>query len=141
MGPPRTDEDATTMLTARTTGAACLALVMAAGLGSSLLLAQGKKKASPKAAGPVPTAAEVASAEEIYKTKCAVCHTLDGNSPIPNMNFADGEWRHGSSIKELMTTIENGVQGTAMMPFKGQFSAGEVAALARKVRGFDPKLK
>ena len=102
-----------------------------------------KKKVAAKASasGPAPTAAEVASAEEIYKTKCAVCHTLEGNSPIEQMNFADGVWKHGSSVKELMTTISNGVQGTAMMPFKGQFSEGEIAALARKVRSFDPKLK
>ena len=122
-------------------GAACVALVMVAGASSSLLMAQAaKKKAAPKA-GAAPTAEEVASAEEIYKTKCAVCHTPDGNSPIPNMNFADGEWRHGSSIKEVMATIENGVQGTAMMPFKTTFTEGEIAALARKVRKFDPKLK
>ena len=130
------------MVNARTVSAACLALVMVAGAGSSLALAQAaKKKGAAKGAGPAPTAAEVASAEEIYKTKCAVCHTPDGNSPIPNMNFADGEWRHGSSIKDVMQTITNGVQGTAMMPFKGQFSEGEIAALARKVRGFDKKLK
>lgn len=132
------------MVNARTMGAACVALVMIAGAGSAAVMAQAaKKKAAPKAAagGPAPTAAEVASAEEIYKTKCAVCHTLEGNSPIPNMNFADGAWLHGSSIKELVNTITNGVQGTAMMPFKGQFSEGEIAALARKVRKFDPKLK
>lgn len=129
------------MLNGRTVGAAWLALVMVAGSGSSLLMAQAKKKGAAKASGPVPTAAEVEAAEEIYKTKCAVCHTMDGNSPIPNMNFSDGDWRHGSSIKELMNTITNGVQGTAMMPFKGQFSEGEIAALARKVRSFDKKLK
>jgi mono/diheme cytochrome c family protein len=83
----------------------------------------------------------VASAEEIYKTKCAVCHTLDGNSPIVNMNFADGEWRHGSTVKDVIKTISDGVQGTAMMSFKTQFSPGEISALARKVRSFDPKLK
>ena len=131
------------MVNARTVGAAGLALVMVVGASSSLALAQAaRKKGGAKAAGgPAPTAEEVASAEEIYKTKCAVCHTPEGNSPIPNMNFVDGEWRHGSSVKDVMNTISNGVQGTAMMPFKGQFSEGEIAALARKVRGFDPKLK
>lgn len=131
------------MVNARTVGAACLALVMVVGTGSTLALAQAaKKKAAPKSKeGPVPTAEEVAAAEEIYKTKCAVCHTVDGNSPIVNMNFADGEWRHGSTVKDVINTISNGVQGTAMMPFKAQFSSGEIAALARKVRSFDPKLK
>ena len=130
------------MITGRTIGAGFLAMVMMAGAGSTITLAQAKKKAAAKAAaGPVPTAAEIESAEEIFKTKCAVCHTLDGNSPIPNMNFVDGVWLHGSSVKELLNTITNGVSGTAMMPFKGQFTEGEVAALARKVRSFDTKLK
>lgn len=130
------------MVNARTVGAACLALVMVAGAGTTIALAQGAKKKPAKGAdGPVPTAEEVASAEEIYKTKCAVCHTLDGNSPIVNMNFADGEWRHGSAVKDVIKTISDGVQGTAMMSFKTQFSAGEISALARKVRSFDPKLK
>jgi len=129
------------MMNVRTVGAACVALAMIAGTGSSLLMAQAAKKAAPKAAGPTPTAEDVASAEEIYKTKCAVCHTPEGNSPIPNMNFADGAWLHGSTIKEVINTISNGIQGTAMMPFKTQFSEGEIAALARKVRKFDPKLK
>jgi len=131
------------MVNARMVGAAVVALVVVAGMGSSFVTAQeAKKKAAPKAAGgPTPTAAEVASAEEIYKTKCAVCHTPEGNSPIPNMNFADGAWLHGSTIKEVINTISNGVQGTAMMPFKTQFTEGEIAALARKVRKFDPKLK
>ena len=122
-------------------GAAWLALVMVAGSGSSLLMAQAGKKTAAKASGPVPTAEEVEAAEEIYKTKCAICHTLYGNSPIANMNFADGEWRHGSAVKDLMKTISDGVPGTAMMPFKAQFSEGEIAALARKVRSFDKTLK
>jgi mono/diheme cytochrome c family protein len=81
-----------------------------------------------------------AKAEEIYKQKCIVCHAADGNSPLPNMSFADGVWKHGSSVKEVVKTINDGVPGTAMMPFKGQFSAQEIQALARYVRKFDPKL-
>ncbi len=130
------------MFNARTVGAAGLALVMMTGTGSAVLMAQAaKKKAAAKASGPAPTAAEVAAAEDIYKTKCAVCHTVDGNSPIPQMNFADGEWKHGAAIKDIMNTIANGVPGTAMMSFKTQFSEGEISALARKVRTFDKKLK
>ena len=130
------------MVNVRTIGAAGLALVMLTGSGSALLAAQAaKKKAAGRAGGPAPTAAELASAEEIYKTKCAVCHTLDGNSPIPQMNFADGEWKHGAALPDVINTIANGIPGTAMMSFKTQFSEGEIAALARTVRTFDKKLK
>jgi mono/diheme cytochrome c family protein len=80
-------------------------------------------------------------AEEIYKAKCMVCHQ-DGNSQLmPNMSFADGVWKNGSSVKEVSNTIMNGVTGTAMMPFKSQLSPAEVTALARYVRKFDKKLK
>ena len=53
------------------------------------------------------------------------------------MNFADGKWKHGSSVKEVAATITNGVQGTAMMPFKTRFSEQEILALAKYVRAFD----
>jgi mono/diheme cytochrome c family protein len=81
-------------------------------------------------------------AVELYKTKCLVCHQADGDSKIlPNMSFADGVWVHGSSLKEVINTITNGAPGTAMMPFKGQLSDAEIAALAKYVRQFDKKLK
>jgi mono/diheme cytochrome c family protein len=88
-----------------------------------------------------PAAAGKVDAAEIYKTRCVVCHAADGNSPMPNMSFADGVWRHGSTIKEVTNTITNGVPATAMMPFKTQLSPAEIAAMARFVRKFDKKLK
>lgn len=80
-------------------------------------------------------------AAELYKTKCIVCHAADGDSPIPNMSFADGVWRHGSTVAAVSTTITNGVPQTAMMPFKEQLSKEEIGALARYVRQFDKTLK
>jgi mono/diheme cytochrome c family protein len=85
-------------------------------------------------------AADKVDAEAIYKTKCQVCHAADGNSPLPNMSFADGVWKHGSSLKEVATTITNGVPGTAMISWKSQLSEPEIQAMAKYVRHFDPKL-
>ncbi|MBA2354291.1 MAG: cytochrome c [Acidobacteria bacterium] len=124
--------------------AVLLALTMLTAVSGTLAVAQSKKAGAAKAKGPAvakSTPEEIASAEETYKTKCSICHAADGNSPIPNMSFADGEWRHGATVPEVVKTITNGVPGTAMMPFGTQFSAGEIAALARKVRTFDKKLK
>jgi mono/diheme cytochrome c family protein len=90
---------------------------------------------------PAKPAAGKIDAAEIYKTRCVVCHAADGNSPMPNMSFADGVWRHGSTIKEVTNTITNGVPATAMMPFKTQLSPAEITAMARYVRKFDKKLK
>ena len=115
-------------------GAASVALVMSLSATAASTTMTQDPPAKPAAAGKV-------DAAEIYKTRCQVCHAADGNSPMPNMSFADGVWRHGSTIKEVTNTITNGVPATAMMPFKTQLSPAEIAAMARFVRKFDKKLK
>jgi len=77
----------------------------------------------------------------IYKTKCQSCHLADGNSPVAAMNFANGEWKHGTTVAELAKVIAEGAPGTAMLPFKAQLSEEEMEGLARYVRTFDKKLK
>src|SRR5688500_4821060 len=78
----------------------------------------------------------------LYQTRCQACHMPDGNSQVmPNMSFADGIWKHGSTLKAVQTTISNGVPGTAMVAWKDQLSPAEIAALAKFVRKFDKKLK
>jgi mono/diheme cytochrome c family protein len=116
------------------------ALVTGAGTAATHGAAQASK-APAKQAGAGDTAAADAKAAETYKSKCSICHAMDGNSPLPNMSFADGVWKHGTTVKEMVNTISNGVPGTAMMPFKTQFTPEEIEALARHVRKFDKKLK
>jgi mono/diheme cytochrome c family protein len=81
------------------------------------------------------------TAEENYKATCQPCHMADGNAALKPMNFADGEWKHGTTPQALAKVITEGVPGTAMMPFKTRFSEKEILELARYVRKFDPKLK
>ena len=78
---------------------------------------------------------------DLYKTKCLACHLPDGNSPIPEMNFANGNWKHGTKVADMVKVINEGVPSTAMVSFKEQLSAAEIDALARYVRSFDKKLK
>jgi mono/diheme cytochrome c family protein len=73
----------------------------------------------------------------LYKSKCQSCHLADGNSPVEAMNFANGNWKHGTTAK----VIAEGVPATAMLPFKAQLSDEEMEGLARYVRTFDKKLK
>jgi mono/diheme cytochrome c family protein len=87
------------------------------------------------------TAASGKTAEENYKATCQPCHMADGNAALKPMNFADGEWKHGTTPQALAKVITEGVPGTAMMPFKTRFSEKEILELARYVRKFDPKLK
>ena len=65
----------------------------------------------------------------------------DGNAAIPNMNFADGKWLHGSTPAQLAKVITNGVPGTAMMAFKERFSDAEILGLAKYVMAFDKTRK
>ena len=88
------------------------------------------------AAGPAGT-----PAADLYKTHCQVCHMVDGNSPLEPMNFADGVWKHGTTVAALAAVIAKGVPGTAMLPFEAKLTPVEVRALAAYVRAFDPKLK
>jgi mono/diheme cytochrome c family protein len=76
---------------------------------------------------------------ELYKVRCGTCHMPDGNSPLEPLNFVDGVWKHGDSVKAIGTVISDGVQGTAMLPFKSLVTPAEVEALARYVRSFDKK--
>ncbi len=80
-------------------------------------------------------------AAQLYKDNCFACHQ-DGDSQImPNMSFKDGEWVHGSSLKEVISTITNGsTTNPAMTPFKDRLTAAQIDALAKYVRRFDPKL-
>jgi mono/diheme cytochrome c family protein len=113
--------------------------------GSALALALAVTAAPAAQAGDAP-AAKAAPAKvdalALYEAKCQVCHMADGNSQImPNMSFADGIWKHGSTLKAVTATITNGVPATAMVAWKEQLTPAEIAALAKFVRKFDKKLK
>jgi mono/diheme cytochrome c family protein len=88
-----------------------------------------------------PPAGETRPAADLYKTNCQPCHMADGNAALEPMNFADGKWKHGSSVAEVAKTITNGVPGTAMVPFQGRFTEQEIVGLAKYVRAFDKNLK
>ena len=79
-------------------------------------------------------------AQELYVQNCQMCHMPDGNAAIKQMNFADGEWIHGTTIKDQVKVVAEGVTGTAMMSFKDRLSDQEILSLVKFVRQFDKKL-
>ena len=79
-------------------------------------------------------------AQELYVQLCQMCHMPDGNAAIKDMNFVDGDWKHGTVIKAQVKVVTDGVPGTAMMSFKDRLSDQEVLALVKFVRNFDKKL-
>jgi mono/diheme cytochrome c family protein len=89
---------------------------------------------------PVPARAADEATLDLYKAKCQACHMAEGNSPIKEMNFADGEWIHGSKLADVIKVIEDGVPGKAMLPFREQLTKEQIEGLAKYVRTFDKKL-
>jgi mono/diheme cytochrome c family protein len=112
--------------------------------GAALAMALSTSTPAAQAADPPAksAAAGAVDAKAVYEAKCQVCHMADGNSQLmPNMSFADGIWKHGSTLKAVETSITDGVPGTAMVAFKEQLTPAEITALAKFVRKFDKKLK
>ena len=108
-------------------------------LRTSLILAGLLVAASPaNAQSDRPTSNRAAA--ELYVQLCQMCHMPDGNAAIKDMNFADGEWKHGTVIKAQVKVVADGVPGTAMMSFKDRLSDQEILALVKYVRNFDTKL-
>lgn len=80
-------------------------------------------------------------ANALYKSKCLMCHGVNGATKVPATNLADAAWAHGSSPAEVSAVIRNGVKGTLMQAFKGKLTDAEIDALTRHVRSFDKTLK
>jgi mono/diheme cytochrome c family protein len=80
------------------------------------------------------------AAVELYAEKCALCHMPDGKSPVPELDFTDGKWKHGTSMAAIQKVISEGVPTTAMLPFKEQLTPEQIKALAEHVRAFDKSL-
>lgn len=111
---------------------AALALSLTCALAIASASAQTPKPATRQKAPAV-------DAAELFTTNCERCHG-NGNSDIKELNFADGEWKHGASLADVTKTIADGVPGTAMLPWKEQLTQEEIAALAKYVRTFDKTL-
>lgn len=68
-----------------------------------------------------------ADPEQIYSQNCASCHGADlSGTAGPSLKTI------GSSLSkdEIVKTITNGVQGTAMPAFEGQLKEGQIDSLA-----------
>jgi mono/diheme cytochrome c family protein len=120
------------------TALATLTLSLACALTVTSASAQNASAQSRKKPVFAATSTEI-DAAGLYTANCERCHG-NGNSETKELNFADGDWRHGSSQADVIKTITDGVAGTAMLPWKDRFTEEEIAALARYVRNFDKSL-
>jgi putative heme-binding domain-containing protein len=83
--------------------------------------------------------ADVQYGYKIYGRQCIGCHGAEGES-VPGINLRLGQFKRSTNDNELRGAIANGVQGTAMPPFK--FDPAELTGLVayiRNMRDFDAK--
>lgn len=64
------------------------------------------------------------------KTNCASCHRNDGGGNNVGPNLTDEYWLHGGGIKNIFTTINNGVVEKGMPAWGKSMSATDVRDLA-----------
>lgn len=102
------------------------------------LFACGEKKSEP-----APVAAAAVSGEAVYNEKgCVTCHGPQGKGDGPAgaalkpkpRNFSDAKWKNGTDLASVIKTIENGIPGTGMAPYKGALTDEEIKAVAEYVR-------
>jgi cytochrome c oxidase cbb3-type subunit 3 len=74
-----------------------------------------------------PTALE--SGKEIYAKNCVSCHGPDGGGGI-GPNLTDNYYLHGGGIKNIMTTIIDGVPDKGMISWKPLLNPEEIQKVA-----------
>jgi cytochrome c oxidase cbb3-type subunit 3 len=82
----------------------------------------------------------MASAREIFATRCVPCHGPQGQGII-GPNLTDDYWLHGSALVDIRKTINDGVVEKGMIPWKDQLKPAEIDAMAAYVatlRGTNP---
>jgi cytochrome c oxidase cbb3-type subunit 3 len=78
-------------------------------------------------------AADIESGKKIFTGTCAPCHGADGGG-IVGPNLTDDYWLHGGKINDVFKTIKYGVPEKGMQPWKGTFSAVQIAQLASFIK-------
>jgi len=84
---------------------------------------------------PLPVAELVSRGEKIYATTCVACHQANGSglAAMKAPALAGNKVVTGAE-PPVIDTVLNGRPGTAMAPFKDQFSDAEIAAVVTYVR-------
>ncbi|NPD47632.1 MULTISPECIES: c-type cytochrome [unclassified Lentimicrobium] len=89
-----------------------------------------------------PVGDDIEAGKALFQAKaCFACHGMnaEGNALGPNMT--DNFTKHGCSEEEIISVINKGVAGTAMVPYEAQLKPEEVKALAKfivSLKGSNP---
>lgn len=88
-------------------------------------------------------AAQSSNAAALYKSKCSMCHGLDGKgyAAIHTPDFTSPKWQAGQTDQKIITVIENGVKGTSMPAWRGKLSTAQVHELVHYIRSLNSEKK
>lgn len=83
---------------------------------------------------------DLASGQATYNKLCTVCHGAKGEGLV-GPNLTDDYWIHGGGIKNVFTTIKNGVPEKGMVSWKTQLTPAqmeEVGSFVLSLHGTNP---
>ena len=69
---------------------------------------------------------------ELYTTRCAACHSAQGQGLI-GPNLTDDNWIHGGKITDIHRTVVNGVIEKGMLAWKDQLTPQQINAVVAYV--------
>lgn len=72
----------------------------------------------------------LSSGSKVYMTNCVACHKNDGGGNAIGPNLTDPYWLHGGEIKNLFSTIKNGVVEKGMPAWGKAMSPKDVRDVA-----------
>lgn len=90
------------------------------------------KQADPATMVVAETPELLAKGKELFEGNCVACHGADLHGGI-GPNLTDATWIHGGTLKDIQTTITNGVPEKAMPTWGPILGPEKIAALAAYV--------
>ena len=84
--------------------------------------------------------ASLAKGQSIYLELCQACHLADGGGSV-GPNLTDDYWLHGGKIKDIYTTITEGVPEKGMISWKKQLTSQQrvdVSSFIMSLKGTTP---
>ncbi len=90
---------------------------------------------------PRPQADEKPDGAALFRSKCSMCHGVDGKgfAAIKTPDFTDPKVQSAITDKEMTTIIKEGKKGTAMLPFADKLKDDEIEALVKFIRSLNSK--
>jgi len=72
----------------------------------------------------------ISAGAKTYSRNCVPCHGASGEGNTIGPNLTDNYWLHGGEIKDVYTTIKEGVPAKGMISWKSQLSPTEIRDVA-----------